>query len=941
MTLVQLWDIERGPGVIVKKEYVQLLSGKSRFLAPHAWERWYLHFKMEVVGGVTLCSSLQRPGVISGVTCTSGGMLRYDIYNTNSSVLSITPTTTLAVVLGYSTVRVERLAKVGTVAVEKETEENITADSLANEIGRQYADVGDLTQHPILPPMAAMQVRAEEVQWTPPSSRGRRTPYKTEQGACRFRVSEQLEDYVRRGYLRRVMSEETVSLSPLLPIKKKDGSYRFTNDFRWLNAHFNRSGMAQIDVWRRLWQIEPNWRYYAKLDLKDGFFGIPVDEELQRAFAFTWRDRRYAWLRLPQGWTWSPILFSERVAEAVEGLGAVQFVDDLLVGAETKPMLRQKLHEVFRRLQFFGLKVNLSKTQYLAESVTFLGVEIAHGHWSLSQYYRERARQVGTVRDWKALERLVGVLSYIRRTVVSLERVIKPLRERLKEARKGRHDEQWWSETNFLVKETLIRVLNRRVFLTLPGIVIYKAMLETDWSGEHAGYLLWVHDGSFWHLCDLGSKRMTENTSSFLGELKTIIWACKTTKAFRGDTPLAIRTDNLAVAEKLESPDHPVNDRRVLRLVGWLLANEDFHVDFIPGAENVGADLLSRPRRLGDRSRIHANVTSQVSALTAQRRRAVAQAHAGHWNWHKTLQTLRRQQGRLWPGAKEDVRQFVQECERCKLYGRSPVHPAYKSWDAYHPNELVFVDFLGPLSLENERNVIHVFLVIDAYSRYLRLTLATAPSTRFALHGLERWIREVGLPHTIVSDQAQCFMALAFDRFCQDKSMLRKVTPAYAPYSNGLCERAVGTVLGRLRRMPPHWNWARKIRQTESAYNNAWHASLRATPAEVLYGVRPDGQMLSVEAWDRLRARAERSDRERKERQMRQSEKARPNRRRIRIGDRVQLRVHHPHTKMSAEWEGDYTVVRQTGSRMWWLRDNRVNEDAFGPWHERQLRHLP
>ena len=151
----------------------------------------------------------------------------------------------------------------------------------------------------------------------------------------------------------------------------------------------------------------------------------------------------------------------------------------------------------------------------------------------------------------------------------------------------------------------------------------------------------------------------------------------------------------------------------------------------------------------------------------------------------------------------------------------------------------------------------------------------------------------------------------------------------------------MGTVPGRLRRVPPHWSWARKIRQTERAYNNAWHASLHATPAEVLFGVRPDGQMLCMADWRRLRELAEKSDRCRKNRQAHRGSMARPNRRQIRLGDRVHLRVHHSHTKMSAEWEGDYTVVRQTGSRMWWLEDNRIDEDAFGPWHERQLRHLP
>ena len=46
----------------------------------------------------------------------------------------------------------------------------------------------------------------------------------------------QLGDYVRRGYIREVGIGERLYMSPLLPIQRQDGSYRFVNDYRRLNA---------------------------------------------------------------------------------------------------------------------------------------------------------------------------------------------------------------------------------------------------------------------------------------------------------------------------------------------------------------------------------------------------------------------------------------------------------------------------------------------------------------------------------------------------------------------------------------------------------------------------------------------------------------------------------------------------------------------------------
>ena len=68
-----------------------------------------------------------------------------------------------------------------------------------------------------------------------------------------------------------------------------------------------------------MWEMDPKWRYFMEIDLKDGFFGISVDTPLSKLFGSTYGDRRYRWNRLPQGWKWSMILFHECVAEIAKG----------------------------------------------------------------------------------------------------------------------------------------------------------------------------------------------------------------------------------------------------------------------------------------------------------------------------------------------------------------------------------------------------------------------------------------------------------------------------------------------------------------------------------------------------------------------------------------------------------------------------------------------
>ena len=101
---------------------------------------------------------------------------------------------------------------------------------------------GRYSRHPINENLAKLGVRSTEVKWIPPKDRGVRTQYQVESVADRRKVHDQLQDYVHRGYLNEVSVGEDVYFNPLLPIRKPNGTYRFTNDFRRLNSYFPSAG---------------------------------------------------------------------------------------------------------------------------------------------------------------------------------------------------------------------------------------------------------------------------------------------------------------------------------------------------------------------------------------------------------------------------------------------------------------------------------------------------------------------------------------------------------------------------------------------------------------------------------------------------------------------------------------------------------------------------
>ena len=572
----------------------------------------YLPYKLIIEGGITVSCGLQRKNLITGLSISKGGQLRVNVWNSSHEVIQLTPKAILVNIFAaevsakFLTKDAEKLKDIkkchiliggGSAAENLPSELQACALEIEKRIRDRFPSVGDLSSHPVTTKMQKLVVKKEEISWDEPTEWGTRTQYNIEKIADRRIIEEQLDQYIQRGYLKEVSIAETVYFSPLLPIKKPNGTYRFTNDFRKLNKYFKDEGTAQVDVWRKMWELQPTWRYYMKIDLKDGFFGIPVNEELSKLFGFSFGSRRFRWVRLPQGWLWSPILFGERIAEILRGLETPQYSDDVLIGAETPDELYEKAIKVFGRFDEFGVKVNYDKVVWIATEIKFLGYEIKEGRMGLRDYIQKKKETLGEIKTVKDIERVIGIISYARKTIRGTEKILSKLRQDLKELKKGKVSDQWFDMLDSHVNEAFAEINLNMEQIVLPGQTPQSFVLETDWSGDYSGYMLFaVLPNGEKSLVDLGSKKNGNIVSSYLGELEAIVWACKKTKAYRGDIPLTLKTDSHSIFDKYQAKVLIDNDVRSIRRWGWLLANEPgFKIEFYPGANNSGADLLSRP----------------------------------------------------------------------------------------------------------------------------------------------------------------------------------------------------------------------------------------------------------------------------------------------------------------------------------------------------------
>jgi len=768
---------------------------------------------------------------------------------------------------------------------------------------------------------------------------------------CTFRIDQQVRDqdidaelqrYEDLGYISRVRLNEQVFLSPLMPFMKpgKKG-IRVVNDFRKLNGYFPTQGRTQIDVRRVIDKVPVKWRFFSVIDLKDGFFSVPLDPAIRHLFAFQFGHRRWVYNRLPQGFSFSPIFFSERVAQIIEGTGALNFADDLIVGGETPEEHHENLCAVFRRLTKFGLKVNPQKMTLFQREVSFLRYSLSNGQWSLSNYLTDKWKQLGNVSSRRELEKHIGVLSFARSHVPSIEKILNPLRNHLIRVKSKQLNTSEWGLISDCVYCAYQSCLDCHVPLSLSNDRFSEFLLFTDWTDFHIGYMLFgvsAYTGAK-KLLDLGSHRLHMTTSSYLGELNGIVIALKKTRRLRGNLPTVVFSDNQGVIDKLRSGLAVSDDVRVCRRLEYILHNEaNAEFRFLPGTENGGADALSRLRKQNQLAGNVNQVTQRGRPSNTEIKRRLGHAHFGHWSVETTYQNAKMEFGE-WPGMHGDVLRFVGRCENCAYSGQTQFRDNYNAETVDQVGQRVHLDYSGPFFDGS-----HILVIVDAFSRYVQVGRTMHIGAAHAVKELRRWMDRLGPIQELWGDNASSWNSTYFRRWTEDMQIRLRLTPSYFHQGNAPAERAIQTLQGRLRRWLNGSTalWPNVISAAEQAMNESWHSSIETCPQSLALGRGRDGALLttveSQEVWSKAieaQAAAKRKELDRFDwKHPRRSAK-------LKIGDQVLLRDPMSQTrtlgKLSPRWKGLF-VIRDRASRSTWWISKLHSQSYLTRAHSSQLR---
>ncbi|CAF2224972.1 unnamed protein product [Rotaria magnacalcarata] len=166
--------------------------------------------------------------------------------------------------------------------------------------------------------------------------------------------------------------------SPVVIVKKRDGSPRFCIDFRRLNS-ITRKDVYPLpridDVIEKL----NGSTIFSKLDLRSGYFQVPLAADERDKTAFITTDGLWQFNRLPQGLKNSPSVFQRLMNQTLGTLRwdiCLAYLDDIVVYSTSFTQHLIDVDKVCQALYQSNFKLNYDKCSFFNQEITFLGHKI-------------------------------------------------------------------------------------------------------------------------------------------------------------------------------------------------------------------------------------------------------------------------------------------------------------------------------------------------------------------------------------------------------------------------------------------------------------------------------------------------------------------------------------------------------------------------------------
>ena len=390
-------------------------------------------------------------------------------------------------------------------------------------------------------PISSMSLVEHEIHTT---GRPIRQPFRRQNPIIRDTEQQQVKEMLRDEVIRSSISPWA---SPVVMVKKKDGSMRFCVDFRQMNDATIKDAhpLPRIDdTLESLYGAQ----YFTNLNLKSGYWQVPIKEEDKEKTAFRTRSGQlYEFNQLPFGLCNAPATFSRLMDRTLAGLAwniCLYYLDDIIVFSATWAEHIQRLKAVFERLRRANLKLGARKCTLAAREVSFLGYKVTPEGLEPEPRLMEAISKLLPPMNVAEVRSFLGLVGYYRRLVKMFSDKAAPLNALL------RKEQAWkWTEDCQNAFETLKgEIAARPVSAYLDFSKPFR--LHTDASNIGLGAILAQKQQSKEKIICCASRTLNtaeSNYSTTKKECLAVVWGVQVFRPFLVATHFEILTDHYAL----------------------------------------------------------------------------------------------------------------------------------------------------------------------------------------------------------------------------------------------------------------------------------------------------------------------------------------------------------------------------------------------------------
>jgi len=703
--------------------------------------------------------------------------------------------------------------------------------------------------------------------------------------ADRAVVREEVQKMLESGAIRHSKSPWA---SPIVLVRKKDGSVRFCVDYRRLND-ITKKDVTPLPRTSDMLESLAGAKIFTTLDAAAGYWHLPMRATDIEKTAFICSEGLFEFTVMPFGLCNAPATYQRLMNLLLAGLtwqSCLVYIDDILVYSPDFKTHVEDLSRVLTRLSEAGFVLKAKKCRFGVERVEYLGHIVTPEGISPDPSKIDKLMRFPTPRNTTEVRAFLGLAGYYRKFIRDFADTATPLFDLLK------NDTAFlWGEAQEQSLRKLTLALTKEAVLRHPRFDL-PWIVDADASDQGLGACLSQVVNGLERPVAFASRRLQPAESKWHireKEALGIVWALETYRHYLLGSKFIVRTDHSSL-QWLKNAKSGRLCRWALRLAEF----GDFEIVHRSGKSHANVDAFTRSFAESEAMPENAFCTLAIPKirreLPSREEMIAAQAECPRC----TLLRLRRQDhimvrdGVL--GTKEEpfkpflpdslftqvvralhepahhahlgakktwskvsslfevnngLRKVETELKSCLACNQRkpplPKHGKLASVPPSAPWDTVAVDFCGPY-VTSECGNRFILVFADHFTKYVELIPTSDQSAKTVCEAFyQNVLCRHGTPARLLSDQGPQFKSELVEGLCGTFGIHKIFSSTYYPQGDGLAERFMRTMNNSLSILSREHqrDWDSFVAGVQFAYNSSVHASTGFAPFVLTSGRIP------------------------------------------------------------------------------------------------------